>query len=78
MLCEGRFDEVRKREWRIPLVWSMYGTLNIEAGTKEEAIDIALGPECPLPDNGVYLDESIMVDEDGEIEMTEWNEDDEP
>lgn len=65
-----------KREWRIPLVWSMYGFLKIEAETKEEAIDLALGPDYPLPDNGVYLDDSIMVD--GEIEMTEWNEDDEP
>lgn len=65
-----------KREWRIPLVWSMYGFLKIEAETKEEAIDLALGPDYPLPDNGVYLDDSIIVD--GEIEMTEWNEDDEP
>lgn len=65
-----------KREWRIPLVWSMYGTLNIEAETKEKAIEVALGPDYPLPDNGVYLDDSIMVD--GEVEMTEWNEDDEP
>lgn len=51
-----------KREWRIPLVWSMYGTLNIEAETKEKAIALALGPDYPLPDNGVYLDDSIMVD----------------
>lgn len=65
-----------KREWRIPLVWSMYGTLNIEAETKEKAIEVALGPDYPLPDNGIYLDDSIMVD--GEVEMTEWNEDDEP
>lgn len=65
-----------KREWRIPLVWSMYGTLNIEAETKEKAIEVALGPDYPLPDNGVYLDDSIEVD--GEVEMTEWNEDDEP
>ncbi len=65
-----------KREWRIPLVWSMYGFLKIEAETKEEAIALALGPDYPLPDNGVYLDDSIMVD--GEIEMAEWDEDDEP
>ncbi len=65
-----------KREWRIPLVWSMYGFLKIEAKTKEEAIALALGPDYPLPDNGVYVDDSIMVD--GEIEMAEWNEDDEP
>ncbi len=67
-----------KREWRIPLVWSMYGFLKIEAETKEEAIALALGPDYPLPDNGVYVDDSIMVDVDGEIEMAEWDEDDEP
>ncbi len=65
-----------KREWRIPLVWSMYGFLKIEAETKEEAIALALGPDYPLPDNGVYVDDSIIVD--GEIEMAEWDEGDEP
>lgn len=65
-----------KREWRIPLVWSMYGFLKIEAETKEEAIALALGPDYPLPDNGVYVDDSIMVDV--EIEMAEWDEGDEP
>lgn len=58
-----------KREWRVPLVWCMYGTLNIEANTKEEAIALALGPDYPLPDNGIYLEDSLELD--GEVEMTE-------
>lgn len=72
----GRQADKMKREWKIPLTWSMSGTLKVMAETKEEAIEVALGSNYPLPDNGVYVDDSIMVD--GEVEMTEWNEDDEP
>ncbi len=52
--------------YRIPLVWSMYGHIDVEAESKEQAIDIALGPECPLPE-GEYLDESVQVDRDLDI-----------
>lgn len=53
-----------KRVWEIPLIWKMYGHLNIEAETVEEAIALALGPDYPLPDNANYLDDSIEVDEE--------------
>lgn len=52
--------------YRIPLVWSMYGHIDVEAESQEQAIDIALGPECPLPE-GEYLDESVQVDRDLDI-----------
>lgn len=48
--------------FRIPLVWQMYGHVNVEAETLEEAIEYALGPECPLPE-GSYVDESVQVDD---------------
>lgn len=53
----------RMRTYRIPLVWQVYGHINVDAESLKEAIEYALGPECPLPD-GEYVDESIEVDYD--------------
>ena len=47
--------------YRVPLVWQMYGHMDVEAKSLHEAIKYALGPECPLP-KGSYVDDSIMVD----------------
>ena len=47
--------------YRIPLVWQMYGHCNIDATSLEEAIEIALGPDTPLPD-GCYVEDSVAVD----------------
>ena len=47
--------------YRIPLVWQMYGHCDVDANSLEEAIEIALGPDTPLPD-GSYVDDSITVD----------------
>ena len=41
--------------FRIPLVWQMYGHVNVEADTLDDAIEYALGPDCPLPE-GEYVD----------------------
>jgi hypothetical protein len=51
------------KTYRIPLVWRVYGHINVDAESLKEAIEYALGPECPLPD-GEYVDESIEVDYD--------------
>ena len=40
--------------YRVPLVWQMYGHMDVEAKSLYEAIEYALGPECPLPE-GSYL-----------------------
>ena len=48
--------------FRIPLVWQMYGHVNVEADTLDDAIEYALRPDCPLPE-GEYVDESIQVDD---------------
>ncbi len=47
--------------YRIPLLWTMYGHCDIEANSLEDAIEIALGPDTPLPD-GSYVDDSVAVD----------------
>ena len=54
-------------EFRVPLVWQVYGHINVTADTKEDAIAYALVPECALP-QGDYVDDSVMVDEDLEVE----------
>ena len=48
--------------YRIHLIWSMYGHVDVEADSQEQAIEIALGPNCPLPD-GEYVDDSVQVDD---------------
>ena len=48
--------------YRIPLVWQMYGHINVEAASLDEAVEYALGPECPLPE-GTYIDGSVQVDD---------------
>lgn len=48
--------------FRIPLVWQMYGHVDVEADTLDDAIEHALGPDCPLPE-GEYVDDSIQVDD---------------
>ena len=50
-----------RRTYKIPLVWSTYGKLSVEASSLQEAIELAVGPDYPLPE-GYYLDDSICVD----------------
>ena len=40
----------------------MYGHADVEADTLDDAIEYALGPDCPLPE-GEYVDDSIQVDD---------------
>lgn len=52
------------KTWKIPVCWSMMGTVEIEAPTLEEAIEIAKDEDdsIPLPDDGTYLEGSWEVD----------------
>lgn len=54
--------------FRVPLVWQMYGHVWVEAETEEEAIELALGDEVPLPE-GNYIDDSVEVDDLCPIEV---------
>lgn len=47
------------RTFRIPVTFEMYGTLDIEAASLEEAIEIAEDDESPLPDEKYYVDASF-------------------
>lgn len=56
------------KTYAIPLVWQMYGSVLVEARTRQEAIDKALGPYFPLPADGEYVDGSCEIDPDVPIE----------
>ncbi|MBT3578299.1 hypothetical protein HN499_05840 [archaeon] len=60
----------KKKIFRIPCTWQMYGTLHIEAESAEEANKIANNPETSLPTNGEYIEDSFETEEE-EIEEEE-------
>ena len=49
------------KTYRVHLIWSLYGHVDVEAESEDKAIEIALGPECPLPE-GEYVADSVQVD----------------
>ena len=50
------------KTYKIPVSWSMYGEIEVQAENIEDAILEA--EDAPLPDNGEYMSGSFMVDED--------------
>ena len=52
-----------KKFFIIPCSWEMYGKLEIEAESLEEAIDIARF-DSPLPDPASYIEDSFQIDHD--------------
>ena len=60
--------EAMNKTYTIPLVWEVYGKVTVEAKSLEDAIEYALGPDCPLPE-GNYVDDSVQVDTDLMNEM---------
>ena len=57
--------------YRVPLVWEVYGHLWIDADSEEEAIEIALDDDTPLPVDSDYISGSLMVDDCCPIEKRE-------
>tara|TARA_R110000824_G_scaffold221118_1_gene408247 strand:+ start:297 stop:491 length:195 start_codon:yes stop_codon:yes gene_type:complete len=53
-----------KKFFTIPCTWEMYGKLEIEAESIEEAIDIAR-LDSPLPDPASYIEDSFRIDHEG-------------
>ena len=60
---ETRVRRCHHEQFRIPLGFGrMYGHVDVEADNLDDAIEYALGPDCPLPE-GEYVDDSIQVDD---------------
>lgn len=63
-------DGMTVKEYRVPLVWQMYGSVLVEAKNEDEAIRKALhSPNMPLPE-GTYVDDSADIDDSIGIEVT--------
>lgn len=53
------------KTWKIPVSWTMMGTVTVEAKTLDEAIEIAQDDEgvIPIPDDGgTFMDGTWKVD----------------
>lgn len=57
-----------KKIYKVPVDFVMYGVVEVEASSPEEAFEKALAPEVPLPDEKHYVDDSFRVSMDKE----EW------
>lgn len=52
------------KKFKIPVSWEMYGFVEIEAETLDEAVNRAWNDNIPLPYYSEYVDESFRVDEE--------------
>lgn len=54
------------KTFRVGCVWQMYGHIEVEAETEEEAKEKAFSVAeiCSLPDDGEYLEDSFEIDSD--------------
>ena len=50
--------------YEIPCSWEVYGTMEVEANSLEEAIELAERDDSPMPDASDYVDGSFEVDRD--------------
>ena len=63
------------KTWKIPVCWTMMGTVNVDANTLDEAIEIARDDAgvIPIPDDGgIFLDGSWEVDCSDSAYIREW------
>lgn len=47
--------------WKVPIVWKMYGFIDVDAETAEEAIEIARRQKTTFPKEKYYLDGTRVV-----------------
>ena len=53
------------KTYKIAYTYTLYGTVNVEAGSLEEARELAMQLSIDNRENEHYLDESFQIDEDG-------------
>ena len=57
------------KTYKVPVVWQMYGYVEIEADSMSEAINMTY--RAALPSDGSYIEGSFEVDESGIVEEIE-------
>ena len=54
------------KTYKIGVVWQMYGYVDVEANSLEEAVkEVEAGGDMPLPMDGEYIEGSFEVDVEG-------------
>lgn len=51
------------KTYKIPVVWQMMGTVEVQAESLDDAVDKVLDTDVPLPEDGEYIEASFEVDE---------------
>jgi hypothetical protein len=51
--------------YKIPVVWTMMGYMNIEAENLESACNKVMDAGAELPEDGNFLDDSFGIDKEG-------------
>ena len=61
------------KTYKIPVVWQMYGYVEVEADSMVEAVDKVQNGngDMPLPDTADYVEGSFEVDHDGIVDEIE-------
>ena len=54
-------EKVEERIWQLDCEWKVVASVGVKAPTLDDAIDIATGPNFPLPEGGDYLEDSFNV-----------------
>ena len=61
----NQLEELKmSKYYEIPCSWEVYGTVEVEANSLEEAIELAERDDSPMPDASDYVDGSFEVDRD--------------
>jgi len=55
------------RMYRVPCHWETNGYLDIFAQSAKDALELARNGDFPLPQNGKYMPDSFVIDEEQEI-----------
>jgi hypothetical protein len=58
------------KTYKVPVVYTMYGYVEVEAESMDQAVDKVQngGSDMPLPSNADYVEGSFEVDHDGIVD----------
>ncbi len=59
------------KNYKIPCTWQMYGYVQVQADSFEDAVSKVQDDSTPLPEDASYVQGSFEVDEAGYMEETE-------
>jgi len=61
-------SELRQAKFKVKLYWEVSGEVEVEADSPQEAVEKALGPETPLPENPEYVQDSQNCDVETDVQ----------